>query len=527
MKERLHLGLFFVLSLCISCSSLKNIKLDPIQLADNSEIQKKEALSEHQLQYWHLLDIVADSIPGMSVLKSYDEILMQKEGKKVVVAIIDSGVDIGHPCLNESIWINRDEIPDNGRDDDNNGYVDDIHGWNFLGNAEKENLEIVRLLKKSPQQSQEYIEYKAIVDSKIAELDPQINMIDTMYKDVKSADSIVQKVLGSPNYSVEDLERIDSEDSQITQAIALLKYMDQNSFDIDDLKEYKDYLHTQKKYHYNVDYEGRSIVGDDPDDFVDRDYGDNRVTGPENSDNSHGTHVSGIVLFSCHPKINPNAEIMVLRAVPDGDEYDKDVALAINYAVDNGAQIINTSFGKSYSPNPQWVYDALKHASENDVLVINAAGNDGANINHDQKPNYIRDHIDGVEFVENFITVGATSLNYNPQQVASFSNYGDSEVDLFAPGQEIFSALPDGKKDFQSGTSMAAPNVTAIAAVIRSYYPKLKAPEIKSILMTSGVPLHNPLNKPSSEEVIDPKEIARSPKLVNLYNALIQSSTSK
>ena len=514
-----------VLVVIISCGSLKNIKLDPIEVSEVNEIQKQSELSDSDLQYWHLLDIQQDSIPGMSVLRSFGEILGDKEGEKVIVAIIDSGVDIAHPCLSESVWINHDEIPNNHLDDDRNGYVDDVHGWNFLGNAEKENLEVVRLLKTAEKDGDQYDEYKDYVDKNLAEIRPQSVMISAMYQNAKKADSIVQKVLGKVDYTVKDLDTIEMDESN-ESSIQLLRYMDSSGFDLKDLEEYNDYLHSQLHYHYNIDFEGRSIVGDDPNDFNSRDYGDARVAGPEFSDNSHGTHVSGIVLFSCYGSIaKPNVEIMVLRAVPDGDEYDKDVALAIRYAVDNGADIINTSFGKSFSPHPQWIYDALKHAEEQDVLVVNAAGNDGTNINHDEKPNFIRDHIDGQEFVGNFITVGATSLNYNSNQLASFSNYGDSEVDLFAPGQEIYSTLPGNEKGFNSGTSMAAPNVTAVSAVLRSYFPKLSASEIKHVLMKSGVPLFDPLTKPSSEDLVPSKELAKSPKMINLYNALIYASS--
>ncbi|MCY4160413.1 MAG: S8 family serine peptidase [Flavobacteriaceae bacterium] len=517
----LFLAVFVFLS---SCGTLKNLKLDPVEVSQNIEIEKSSEISEDDLQYWHLLDVQKDSIPGMSVLRSYDEILVDKKGDKVIVAIIDSGVDISHPCLGESIWTNQEEIPNNNIDDDGNGYVDDIHGWNFLGNAEKENLEVVRLLKTAEKDSDQYNEYKEYVDQKLAEIRPQSMMISTMYENTKKADSVAQKILGKATYTLEDLETIEIDESN-EEYIPLLQYMKTNGFDLNDLKDYNDYLYTQLNYHYNIDFDGRSIVGDNPHDFDDQNYGDGRVSGPEHSDSSHGTHVSGIALFSCYGRdILPNVEIMVLRAVPDGDEYDKDVALAIRYAVDHGADIINTSFGKSFSPHPQWVYDALKHAEENDVLIVNAAGNEGVNINHGEKPNFIRDHIDGVDFVDNFITVGATSRNYNANQVASFSNYGNHQVDLFAPGEDVYSALPNNKKDFNSGTSMAAPNVTAVSAVLRSYFPKLNASEIKHVLMTSGVPLFHSLTKPSSEEVVSSKELAKSPRMVNLYNALIYAS---
>ena len=218
---------------------------------------------------------------------------------------------------------------------------------------------------------------------------------------------------------------------------------------------------------------------------------------------------------------------MVLRAVPDGDEYDKDIALGIRYAVDNGAKVINTSFGKGYSPHVDWVWDALRYAEKNDVLIVNAAGNDGADINPGKKKTFVTDEKEGEEIVSNFLTVGAVSFSYDEEQVADFSNYGNFNVDLFAPGDKIWSCTPGGKFEYHSGTSMAAPNATGVAAVIRSFFPKLSAREVKRVLMQSGLPLFDEVYLPGTEELSSPKELSRSGKLINLYNALIYASTKK
>ena len=281
--------------------------------------------------------------------------------------------------------------------------------------------------------------------------------------------------------------------------------------------------------HYNIDFDGRAIVGDNPDDINDRYYGNENVIGPKKEGANHGTHVAGIIAASRNDNkgnkgVFDQAKIMVLRAVPDGDEYDKDIALAIRYAVDNGAKIINTSFGKGYSPHKEWVWDALKHAEQNDVLIVNASGNSGADVDPGKKKSYVTDEVDGVEIVSNFLTVGAVDYSYNKEQVASFSNFGSKNVDVFAPGSSIFSSVPFGKYDSYSGTSMAAPNTSGVAAVIRSFFPKLKAYQVKNVLMNSGMPLYPRVENPSSGELVSPKSLSKSGKMVNLYNALIYAS---
>ena len=212
---------------------------------------------------------------------------------------------------------------------------------------------------------------------------------------------------------------------------------------------------------------------------------------------------------------------MVLRAVPDGDEYDKDIALAIRYAVDNGASVINTSFGKGYSPHKDWVWDALRHAEKNDVLIVNAAGNSSANIDPEMKKTFITDEDGGKEIISNFLTVGSSSSEYNQEQISVFSNYGMVNVDLFAPGDKIWSTIPDKDFDYHSGTSMAAPNASGVAAVIRSYFPRLSAAEVKRVLMKSGMPLFDRIKLPGTEKFSKPEIVSRSGKLINLYLSLI------
>ena len=285
----------------------------------------------------------------------------------------------------------------------------------------------------------------------------------------------------------------------------------------------------QLNYNYNIDFNGREVVGDNPYDITDLGYGNGN---PQNrmEDESHGTHVAGIIAAERNNGkgvngVANNVAIMSIRAVPNGDEYDKDIALGIRYAVDNGAKIINGSFGKSFSPNATWVYDAIKYAADNDVLFVHAAGNEGADLDDPSNPNFPNDQIDnGPEIADNVITVGALSSKYGSEMVATFSNYGKVNVDVFAPGDNIYSTMPNNEYEYQGGTSMAAPAVAGVAALIRSQYPKLTASEVKHILMDSGLaPMAKVVLGGDTSITATLNNVSTSGKIVNAYNALIMA----
>ena len=212
---------------------------------------------------------------------------------------------------------------------------------------------------------------------------------------------------------------------------------------------------------------------------------------------------------------------MAIRAVPNGDEYDKDVALAIRYAVDNGASVINTSFGKYYSPHTSWVREAIAYAGSKNVLIVNAAGNDAQDL--DVKDVFPNDALGvGPEVSDNFISIGAISPKYGSGIVSDFSNYGKVNVDLFAPGSDIYSAVPQNEYKKNSGTSMASPAVAGVAALIRSYYPNLTAAQVKQILMDSGLPIKTRVVVGGDTNNIKAfSELSKSGKIVNAYNALL------
>ena len=475
------------------------------------------------------MDLTKDSIAGMSVGRAHEELIKGQKGETVVVAVIDSGVDIEHPELKDVVWVNEGEIPDNLIDDDQNGYIDDIHGWNFLGDAELENMESVRLQKKEMPGSEAFEKFQKDRLKKIENKKEELNDIEDMIQQFHESDSVIKITLGKKSYTLNEIEDFSPKTFRLMKALIFLRFLNENQLTKSKLEVYKERAQNGIDAHYNIDFNGRAIVGDNPDDINDFNYGNGNVIGKKKEGAAHGTHVAGIIAsnrFGDKGKrgVLDNAKIMVLRAVPDGDEYDKDIALAIRYAVDNGAKVINTSFGKGYSPHKEWVWDALKHAEKNDVLIVNAAGNSGANIDPGNKKTYITDEVDGEEIVSNFLSVGAVGPYYTKEQVASFSNFGSVNVDVFAPGYEIWSSVPDEKFEFFSGTSMAAPNAAAVATVVRSFFPKLKAHQVKKILMNSGIPLYPRIKSPESGELVHPKTLSKSGKMVNLYNALIYAS---
>ena len=487
----------------------------------NENFTKKTPLTDQQLKRWSHLDLEKDSIPGMSIDKVYADLLKNKKGSKVIVAVVDTGVDINHEDLKSVIWTNKKEIPNNGKDDDKNGFVDDVHGWNFLGDSNNENLEMTRLLKKADDGSEAYKNAQADYKARYDEVMESKENVDVLLK----ADKTVRDFLKKDNYTISELKDMPSVKFDLYDAKRImLSYSSQkgDSFH-DDLKSYKDYVYDQLDYNLNKDFNARKLVGDNPEDINDKKYGNNVVYSKYRKDSLHGTHVAGIIAQGRNNNLGgdgvaDNVEIMPVRAVPNGDEYDKDIALAIRYAVDNGAKVINGSFGKDFSPHAQWVYDAIKYAASKDVLIVHAAGNDAKDI--DTEPNFPTDAVNGAEISDNVLTVGALNYEYGEKVVAKFSNYGKKNVDVYAPGVKIYATIPGDKYKYLQGTSMASPNAAGVAALIREYYPNLKAAQVKQILMNSGTPLNLEVMVDEKGIKIPFSEASVSGKIVNAYNAL-------
>jgi subtilisin family serine protease len=509
-----------VLSSCGSQKITPMVGTNPANI-DKTPI-KTTPLKEEDLKRWSHLDLEKDTVPGMSTDRAH-QFLKGKKATKIIVGIIDSGIDIDHEDLKGKIWVNKKEIAGNKKDDDNNGFIDDINGWNFLGDGDNETLEMTRIVKKGDTSNPDYAKAKAELDKKLAEINnlkPQVDMISKADKDIKT-------YLKKDTYTIDDLKKITTTDANLNQSkMVMMSVATQAGPNFQsEIKEFIDYVYDNVNYNLNVNFNGRK-TGDNPENMDNKAYGNNNVKGPDVTKGLHGTHVAGIVAQTRgngkggDGVVAGNVEIMALRAVPNGDEYDKDIALAIRYAADNGAKVINGSFGKSFSPYKQWVFDAIKYAESKDVLFVHAAGNDSKNI--DTESNFPTDEVNNIEFASNVLTIGALNKEYGSSLVADFSNFGKNNVDIFSPGNEIYATIPNNKYKYLQGTSMAAPNAAGVAALIRSYYPSLTAKQVKQIIMDSGTPISTQVVV-GGQDKASFVEICKSGKIVNAYNALIMA----
>jgi subtilisin family serine protease len=508
---------------------------------------------------WHLMDSTQDSFYGISLNKAYQFLLSKnKKPQIVVVAVIDSGVDTTHEDLKTSLWKNPKEIPGNGIDDDKNGYTDDVYGWNFIGGKDGKSLK-----KAADERSRVYHRWKdqylgKIIDTNLLtsferesytiwkKAATQLNFsqeeqMDVLYielraKAMKRHDKIIRQEMGTEEYSCDQLEKFEpitklGKDAKIGY-LTCIKMMgiDPEEKNIFTLNELTNYIEGKKasfesKDKAPINYR-EEIIKDNYADFSDRFYGNNDVMGPGPM---HGTHVTGIIAAQRNNGLGvdgvaDHVRIMTLRVIPDGDEYDKDVALAIRYAVDQGAKVINMSFGKSFSPEKKWVDSAVRYAELKDVLLVHASGNEGENI--DEKENYPSPLLTQWHSkANNFITVGASSdIRIEKSIAADFSNYGKEMVDVFAPGVKIYSTIPGGNQYGNlNGTSMASPVVAGLAAILRSYFPELTAPEIKKIIESSVSKPDSLINcyQPGDKNKKVPFNLlCKSGGIINAYNAV-------
>jgi subtilisin family serine protease len=498
---------------------------------------------------WQNLDLKTDGVFGISTEKAYNELLKGKSSKPVVVAVIDGGIDENHEDLKQVMWINAKEIPGNGIDDDKNGYIDDVHGWNFIGSAKgnihHDNMEVVRLIVKlqpkyaaalnstpfDEKERKEFQLYQKLITDYMAKLQSAQMGLQNTTLILRYLDEIIVK-MKIKNPTADDFssyKAANNIESEVLKYIKPeLKKRTYNDFR-EELDEGLKYYDTQVKYHLNVEFDPRKdSVGDNYANSNEKIYGNNDITGP---DAKHGSHVAGIIgaVRSNNLGIKgvaDNVKIMAIRTVPDGDERDKDVANSIRYAVDNGAKIINMSFGKSYSWDKKIVDEAVKYAVSKDVLLVHAAGNDGKNTEKDDNvPNRLFADSTGVTMgtAEGWIEVGASSWKNDEDLVASFSNYGGKSVDVFAPGVKINSTLPDSKYKENDGTSMASPVVAGLAALIRSYYPHFTAVQVKDIIMNSVTKVEQKVKvkeEGNSNKVLL-SQISVSGGVVNAYNAIL------
>jgi len=444
---------------------------------------------------WWLLDPLSDGVLGTSAERAYRELLQGSPRRTVVVAIIDSGVDIEHVDLDDNLWINEDEIPGNGVDDDGNGYVDDIHGWSFLGGPDGRNVhydtyEVTRLYAQCRDRGELATPSCQAIDAELQAERAESGEMLQQYLSIAETHSAVTEVLRM-HLDVDSLTRqvvggILAGEPQIRQAQQIYLQMVDLGITAEVLEDGIESLRGRVEYGLNADFDPRPIVGDNYDDPTERIYGNDDVEGPAAD---HGTHVAGIIGAERGNGIGidgiaSGVQLMVLRAVPDGDERDKDVANAIRYAVDNGADIINMSFGKGYSPEKQLVDEAVMHAEANDVLIIHAAGNAAADL--DLESNFPNRFYQSGGEAELWIEVGASGWRAEDGFAAPFSNYSPARVHVFAPGVEMLSTVPGDEYQRNEGTSMAAPVVSGLAAMLMAYYPDLSAGQVKEIILESA-----------------------------------------
>ena len=479
----------------------------------------QDKMQNNDLKTWYHKDFATTNVYGVNTNNAYK--FLESKGLKprtVVVGVLDSGVEVDHPGLINNMWKNPNEIPNNGIDDDKNGYVDDIYGWNFIGgktaDVDADNLEVTRMVKKyqpifegtdsaknranqakMPEEYAIYQKSKKLYDEKGSEAKQYYHYFSGFNNAIPS----IVKTLNGKTLTKANLAAIKPASQEDSRNLQILNSLVQDAGNVGKTpKEVEELLRkeiegalkhyeSQATKHYNLDFDPRAeIVGDNYDNYNEKHYGNNHYEGP---DASHGTHVSGIIAGLPHGNeaqygvAHKVAKIMTVRAVPDGDERDKDVANAIRYAVDNGAKILNMSFGKAVSPGKKHVWEAMKYAEKKGVLLVKAAGNDNQNIGENEYfPTNFMKQSDEKPFVSNMIVVGA-STNNSQNLRARFSNYNGKMVDVFAPGQEIYSTVPDAKYEYLQGTSMASPVVAGAAAVLWAYMPSLTPQQIKEALV--------------------------------------------
>jgi subtilisin family serine protease len=514
---------------------------------------------------WQLLDESSTGFPGISLDKAYAFVQSKNiKTKKIIVAVIDSGIDTLHEDLKSILWRNPKEIPGNGIDDDKNGYVDDIYGWNFIGGKDGRNVKVdsdegarvyhslkkiwedkeIDTLTLSPVDKTSYKTFLRAKEKVAGSVNPQeLAYIKQLQPKLLLGDSMMRSEIGKEEYNGNDLKTFSpkSSEAKMIKSFILNISKANDSYDITNqqlLDELAGELRKSESATTPPPTYRKDIVGDDETNINDRYYGNNDVMA---NTPFHGTHCSGIIAAVRNNNkgmdgVASNVSIMMIRAVPDGDEHDKDIANAIRYAVDNGARVVSMSFGKSFSPEKKWVDEAYKYAESKGVLLVQAAGNDHKNVDVESSfPNPV--FADGSGEASNVITVGASGNEQNGGLTASFSNYGKKQVDLFAPGVGIYSTIP-GVNTYgnASGTSMACPLVAGVAAFILENYPNLTPQQVKLAIEKTTQAPKGKVKKPGAEDLglgdenstmTDMSELSKSGGIINAYEAIKYASTLK
>jgi len=512
-----------------------------VKKVTTKSLKKTQSINGQGL--WLYKDLIKDSIVGLSIERSANQYNNSNNENEIIVAVIDSELNITNDLFANKVWVNKEEIANNNTDDDGNGYIDDIHGWNFLGTYKKDSLattthEAVRIIRKYKglfvksdsttiinQKAKEYNKYiraKKVLKAGLDEAEENIEYFIGFKSRYEKLSDTFSKILKVKTITVEKLDSLNiaSQDSILKKKIKSMKYCIKNNIDHTWLDMVISIHRRDKDKVYNVNYLKDRLTEDDPFDINDIHYGNNNIEGTYKID--HATEVSSLILSVFDNTIKHNIKVMPIVVSTYGSEYDKDIALAIRYAVDNGAKIINMSIGKDLASNETWITEAIKYAERNDVLIVSAAGNESLNLDSSDIYYYPNDMDENkIEIANNFIVVG--SSNQNNSLVSAYSNYGKKTVDIFAPGEEIKVLTREGTIN-DSGTSLSAAVVSNIAALIRSLYKNLSASEVKEIIMNSGISCDIMVDKPSTDDEKEPvsfSSLSKSGKIVNAYNALL------
>nr|BFF36194.1 S8 family peptidase [Tenacibaculum mesophilum] len=546
MKKLIFLiSIIFIVTSC-KLSIERNILL---KVSNVKNLKKKEKIDEETIDSWEYKDIETDTLPGISLEKAYATILKNKQPKKVVVAVLDSEVNINNKYFTNYIWNNLDEIAGNNLDDDGNGYVDDVNGWNFLGNNKGSNIinanyEYVRIVRKYNDQfrnkkeseiNQEllptFLKYKRAktkLESEYTKITRRVKFGEKILQDFLVAKEALKEYFPDGKYTYEKLKEIDTIGNGLSKYVLEIKsVLDYNDSEENMRKVLSDYGN-DIRYRLNIKYNARSVILQDSlDDFSNKSYGNEKLFKKTNN-YTHGTRMTSVILNMINNQVN-EIEVMPVVVEPHGDAHDKDIALGIRYAVDNGAKVINMSFGKEFSMYPEMVHEAFKYAEKKNVIIISSSGNNGKELNNNFHK-YPNDQVldKQKEITDNFLLVGASTYNVNEKIKAYFSNYSSLYVDLFAPGYKVYSLFPDGERKVDSGTSISAALTSKVAALIYAYYPSLTASQIKHILMDSGLEYTFEVSTPTKEDknkTTPFNQLSKSGKVLNAYNALIMADS--
>ncbi len=522
-----------------------NCHINAQQLVSEPSKTKHIPKTKIDKKQWYLLDLETDATPGISLQKAR-EFIADKKSDTIVIAVLDTAFDLEHEDLNSVFWTNEQEKA-NKLDDDGNGLVDDIYGWNYLAgsggaNPIYQNYEVVRVVRfyedyfnrnsdtLSAENKANYLLYKRakkVLNKKRNTITSVIEqgkvIIDSYYKGLET----IKSYLNGRIPSISLLDSIAESDNPLKDAVDAVKLPLLYDMNIADLEEDLEFRKRQLNMYYATEFKERQAIGDNSDDLGDIGYGNGRIDNVKDTI-SHGTNVTGIIASNTENGVGitgivPKVKIIPLVVAVNGEAHDKDLALAITYAVDKGAKIINISINKEFSLHKQWVFDALKYAAKKDVLVITAAGNDNRNL--DKEKNHYPNDTDyhEPEFIENFLMIGGSTEHLDDNLKYTESNYGPETVDIMAPAKNIYTTSSNDTYELVDGTSFAAPIVTGVAGLLRSHYPNFSAKEIKSILMESGTRYAGNvlLSNDGEEKMVSFSSISKSGRIVNAYNALL------